>query len=113
MDISVSFVLPDYLKINDMSNESHSHIVPYRIYVFVLLGLVTLTFTSVFITHIDLGKVAIVGALLIASIKSSLVLWHFMHLKYENRLIITMVGLVLFVFAAMLILTFLDYRFRH
>jgi cytochrome c oxidase subunit 4 len=95
-----------------MSNETNTHIVPYRVYVFVLLALVTLTFTSVFITQINVGKLAIVGALLIASVKSSLVLWHFMHLKYENRSIIIMIGLVLFVYISVLIVTFLDYRFQ-
>ena len=96
-----------------MSDKTQPHIVPYRIYVFVLLALVTLTLTSVFITHIDLGKIAIAGALIIACTKTSLVLWHFMHLKYENRMIITMVGLVIFVFGSLLILTFLDYLYRY
>jgi cytochrome c oxidase subunit IV len=95
-----------------MSNETHQHIVKYRTYIFVLLTLVTLTGISVFITQIDLGRLAIVGALTIACIKSSLVLWHFMHLKYENRLIIMMVSLVLFVFFVVLVITFLDYRFQ-
>jgi cytochrome c oxidase subunit 4 len=96
-----------------MGNDSQPHIVPYRVYVFVLLTLVSLTLTSVLITHIDLGKVAIAGALLIACTKSSLVLWHFMHLKYENRIIISMVALVVFVFGALLILTFIDYLYRY
>jgi cytochrome c oxidase subunit 4 len=95
-----------------MSNETHQPIVKYRTYVFVLLTLLLLTGLSVFLTEINLGMLAVVGALLIASVKSSLVLWHFMHLKHENRIILMMVGLVLFVFISVLIITFLDYTFK-
>jgi len=95
-----------------MSNETHQHIVKYRTYVIVLLTLLLLTGFSVFISEINLGRLAIAGALIVASVKSALVLWHFMHLKYENRLIILMVVLVLFVFFVVLVITFLDYRFQ-
>jgi cytochrome c oxidase subunit IV len=95
-----------------MSNETHQHIVKYRTYIIVLITLLMLTGFSVFITEINLGSLAIFGALLIASVKSALVLWHFMHLKYENRLIVMMVSLVLFVFFIVLVITFLDYRFQ-
>lgn len=94
-----------------MSNESHTHIVKYRTYIFVLLALLVLTFLSVAITGIDLGRLAVMGALLLATIKSSLVLWHFMHLKYESPIIRLMVAGVLFVFLAVIIVTFLDYGF--
>jgi cytochrome c oxidase subunit 4 len=59
-----------------------------------------------------LGKLAIIGALVLAALKSSLVLWHFMHLKYESRFLRTMVGLVLFIFIAVVIVTFFDYSFQ-
>lgn len=95
-----------------MSNESHSHIVAYRKYFFVLLGLLLFTSISVLITEIELGKLAVVGALILATFKSSLVLWYFMHLKYENKMLRLMVGLVLFIFIAVLIVTFLDYSFH-
>lgn len=95
-----------------MSNNSPSHIVRYKTYFYVLLGLLTFTTLSVLITQIQLGKLAIVGALIFASLKASLVLWFFMHLKYENRILRTMVGLVLFIFVAVLIVTFFDYSFH-
>ena len=95
-----------------MSIESATHIVKYRTYFFVLLALLLLTFTSVTITSIDLGTFAIVGALVLATIKSSLVLWFFMHLKYENKIFRAMIGLVLFVFLLVMIITFLDYGFQ-
>ena len=94
-----------------MSNEEHSHIVKYRTYFYVLLFLLLFTFTSVAITGIDLGRLAVFGALLLATFKSALVLWYFMHLKYESRTILMMIGLVLFVFISVLVVTFLDYGF--
>jgi cytochrome c oxidase subunit IV len=95
-----------------MSNNPHTHIVKYKTYFFVLLALLTFTTISVLITEIQLGKLAIVGALILATLKSSLVLWYFMHLKYENKILRVMVGLVLFIFIAVVIVTFLDYSFQ-
>ena len=95
-----------------MSNNSHSHIVKYKTYFFVLLALLLFTSFSVLITEIELGKLAIIGALIFATLKSSLVLWYFMHLKYESKFLRTMVGLVLFIFVAVVIVTFLDYSFH-
>jgi cytochrome c oxidase subunit 4 len=95
-----------------MSNDTQTHIVKYKTYFYVLLALVTFTTISVLITEIQLGKLAIVGALILATLKSSLVLWHFMHLKYEGRILRVMVGLVLFIFVAIMIVTFLDYSFH-
>jgi cytochrome c oxidase subunit IV len=95
-----------------MSNPSHIHIVKFRTYVLVLLGLLFLTFVSVAVTVIELGRIAVATALILATIKASLVLWYFMHLKYENRVFRIMFGLVLFLFLAILIVTFLDYAFQ-
>jgi cytochrome c oxidase subunit IV len=94
-----------------MSNESQTHIVKYRTYFFVLLTLLVLTFTTVAVTRFNLGHFAIGAALIIAMTKSSLVLWHFMHLKYESRVIITMISFVLFLFLLIMMFLFFDYRF--
>ena len=95
-----------------MSNDQHTHIVKYKTYFYVLLALLVFTSSSVLITEIELGKLAIVGALIFAALKSSLVLWYFMHLKYENRILRMMVGLVLLIFIAVIIVTFFDYSFQ-
>jgi cytochrome c oxidase subunit 4 len=95
-----------------MADESKHTSVSYKTYFFVLLALLFFTAISVAITGINLGRLAVVGALLLASAKSSLVLWHFMHLKYESKALRIMVGLVLFLFVAVMIVTFLDYSFH-
>ncbi|WP_159521921.1 cytochrome C oxidase subunit IV family protein [Sunxiuqinia indica] len=94
-----------------MENEKH-HIVPYRIYAIILLLLLLLTFLSIAITNIELGAFTVAGALLLASIKSSLVLVYFMHLKFDKAYIQIMVGLVILLFIAVVLVTFFDYYFR-
>lgn len=94
-----------------MSNEKH-HIVPYRLYVIVLLALIVLTLLSIAITSVELGKYTVAGALLFATIKSFLVLTYFMHLKYDKLYIKLMVIFVFGVFVVTIIVTFLDYLYR-
>uniref|UniRef100_UPI003216F6F0 cytochrome C oxidase subunit IV family protein n=1 Tax=uncultured Draconibacterium sp. TaxID=1573823 RepID=UPI003216F6F0 len=94
-----------------MSEEKH-HIVPYRLYAIVLLALLVLTFSSIEITHIDLGAYSVAGALLFAIIKSYLVLTYFMHLKYDKPYIKLMVAFVFAIFVVVLVITMLDYLYR-
>ena len=94
-----------------MSKEKH-HIVPYKTYVFVLLALVALTFLSIGITHIELAEYTVAGALILASVKTLLVLTFFMHLKFDKSYMRIMVGFVFAVFLTVIIITFLDYFYR-
>jgi len=94
-----------------MSNEKH-HIVPYKTYIVILVALLILTFSSIGITSIELGKFTVAGALLFATIKSYLVLTYFMHLKYDKPYIKIMVAFVFAIFAVTIIITFLDYLYR-
>ena len=94
-----------------MSEEKH-HVVPYRLYIFVLLGLIALTFSSIEITRIELGAYTVAGALIFACIKSYLVLTYFMHLKYDKKYIVAMVAFVFAIFLIMIVLTFIDYLYR-
>ncbi len=94
-----------------MSNEKH-HIVPYRLYIIVLIALLVFTFSSIEITSIELGKYTVAGALLFAVLKSYLVLTYFMHLKYDKPYIKIMVAFVFAVFIVTIVITFLDYLYR-
>lgn len=94
-----------------MSEEKH-HVVPLRVYVIILIALIALTFSSIWITSIELGEYTVAGALILASIKSFLVLTYFMHLKYDKRYIKIMVGFVFAIFLVVIIITFLDYLYR-
>lgn len=94
-----------------MSEEKH-HIVPYKVYIIILLALLVLTFLSIGITSIELGEWTVAGALIFASIKSYLVLTYFMHLKYDKMYIRVMVAFVFAIFIVVLVITFLDYLYR-
>ncbi len=94
-----------------MSEEKH-HIIPYRVYIVVLLALIALTFASIEITSIELGAYAVAGALIFACIKVFLVLTYFMHLKYDQGYIKIMVALVFAIFVVVLVVTMLDYIYR-
>jgi cytochrome c oxidase subunit IV len=94
-----------------MSAEKN-HVVPYKVYVYVLLGLITLTFLSIAITTIELGSLAVAGALVFAIVKTFLVLSWFMHLKYDKLYIIVWVIFVFAVLIVTVVVTFLDYLYR-
>lgn len=94
-----------------MENEKH-HIVPYRLYIFVLAGLLALTFLSIAVTGIELGSLTVAAALAFASLKTYLVLKYFMHLKYDKPYIVSMVIFVFAIFAVTIVVTFLDYLYR-
>ncbi len=95
-----------------MNKQSENHIVPYKIYLYVLAGLIMMTLISVGVTKINLGSFSIFAAILLASIKSGLVLTFFMHLKFDNKLLQILVTSVFVLVALVLFITFLDYNFR-
>ncbi len=88
------------------------HIISYRTFLVVLVSLICLTLISVAVTHIYLGTLTVMVALLIAAFKSSLVLRYFMHLKFESKLLNVLVILVSTLIVVVIILTLLDYLFR-
>ncbi|MBS2212738.1 cytochrome C oxidase subunit IV family protein [Carboxylicivirga mesophila] len=95
-----------------MNKHSDNHIVPYRLYIQVLAGLIVMTILSVAITKINLDTLTVFAAILLASIKSALVLTFFMHLKFDNKLLQILVISVFVLVALVLFITFLDYNFR-
>ena len=94
-----------------MENEKN-HIIPYRTFLYVLAGLITLTLISVTLTQISLGTLTVAAALLIAAVKSFFVLRIFMHLKFETRMFSIGVVAVTLLITVVIIITLLDYLFR-
>jgi len=78
----------------------------------VLIVLLILTTLSVLAIKIHIGAFTVALALLIASVKVTVVLTYFMHLKFENLLLRLMVGGVFLLFAIVIAITFIDYYFR-
>jgi cytochrome c oxidase subunit 4 len=94
------------------AHDEVGHVVPESTFVKVLIALLVLTVLTVAAAQVDLGKWNIVGALVIASIKASLVIVIFMHGKYENRILWTYIVIPFILLAIMIGGIFTDDPFR-
>lgn len=92
--------------------EKNDHIFAYRTLFGVLVALLILTGITVGASFIDMGKFNVWVALGIASVKASLVLMIFMHLKFEGRALILSFLSTVFFLAIMISFTFWDIAFR-
>src|SRR5664279_965776 len=94
------------------TEESVGHIAPASMYVVIWAVLMVLTAVTVFAATIELHVFNIVLALLIATIKGTLVVLFFMHLRYTPKL--TMVTVVASIFFLLILfgLTMTDYLTR-
>lgn len=89
------------------------HIVPLRVLAATLVTLLALTLVTVAITWIDLGAFNLWIALLIAVVKATLVVLHFMHLRYEkpfNAVVLICALLFVVVFCSLTLMDTLQYR---
>ena len=89
-----------------------THIVSYGRYILIWFGLIMLTGLTVASSGIDMGRWIIVTVLGIASVKTTLVLGVFMHLKFEERMFRLFVLIAAATFVIFISLTFFDYAFR-
>ena len=94
--------------------EEKFHPVKPKTYVLVWVGLLILTGVTVSLAGMDLGRLSVVVALIIAAVKSWLVLNFFMHLKYEKGLLLfkLMIPGILALLALFIGITFFDVAFR-
>jgi cytochrome c oxidase subunit 4 len=94
-----------------MANNT-THIIEYKFLSKILLILLSLTILTILVATLELGKFTLTVALLIACVKSYIVMFNFMHLKYESVLLRILVGSVYLLFALIVAITFVDYAFR-
>lgn len=94
-----------------MSRES-GHIIPYRIFIFVWLALLVLTAVTIAVSRVHLGAFNVWVALGIASAKSALVIFFFMHMKYEKLYYKVYLFVTLVILAVFIGLTFTDVLYR-
>ena len=96
-----------------MSSEEHrQHVIPIGVYVGIWAILMFLTGLTVFVSFIELHDWNIVLALLIATIKGTLVVLFFMHLFYSSKLTKVTVVAALFFLFLLLSLSMTDYLTR-
>ncbi len=93
--------------------EHSEHIVSPKVYAAVLTALLVGTVLTVEAAKVDLGRLNIVAALGIATIKMTLVILFFMHGKYSARRTKLVIVAGFFWLAIMLGLTLADYSTRH
>ncbi len=93
-------------------SEHETHVVSYKSNVLIWIDLLIMTFVTIEIAQFDFHDLTVVIALLVASIKTYLVGYYFMHLKFENRMFRIFVGIMAFVFISFMAILFFDYSFR-
>lgn len=90
----------------------HAHVSPTIFYVAIFATLVVLTLVTVGVSYVHLGPMNLAVAVLIASIKATLVVMFFMHLRWDNKfnalIFICSLGFIGIFFA----LTFSDTEWR-
>jgi caa(3)-type oxidase, subunit IV len=89
----------------------HQHTPGYGVYILVWMALLALTGVTVAVAGVNFGGVTIATALVIASIKSYLVLRIFMHLRSESKTFRLFVGVALLFLIISFVLLFSDYSF--
>jgi cytochrome c oxidase subunit IV len=93
--------------------EHTNHITPYRTYSIILVILLFLTALTITVTWLDTAHhMAIAVAMAVASVKAGLVLFYFMHLKFDILLFRILVGIVFLLIVVVFVITFFDYLFR-
>jgi cytochrome c oxidase subunit 4 len=92
--------------------ENNNHIASTKMFVLVWIALLALTGVTIIAAHMRMGAWSMLANILIASIKGSLVLWFFMHLKYEGRLLRWMIFIPIMTISVIIGLTFFDIWYR-
>ena len=97
---------------NHSEHDYVGHVIPAKIYYVIWAILMVGTAITVFAATIELGVFNIVVALVIATIKGTLVVLFFMHLRYSDKL--TMVTVIASIFWLFILfsLTMTDYITR-
>jgi cytochrome c oxidase subunit 4 len=96
-----------------MQDKSDKHqLVGYGTYFLTWFALLVLTALTVTVAGMQLGSLSVLGAIVIASVKATIVLLIFMHLRYEARVFRIMVVVVVLTLAVFIGFTFFDVSYR-
>jgi len=102
----------DSLNKGAMEQKQVHVIVPSRLFVTIWIALLVLTAATIGAARLELGAWSMFANLFIASSKASLVLWFFMHLKYEGRLFKLLFLVPVATITLIIGLTFFDIGYR-
>ena len=85
------------------------HVSPVSLYITIFTALMVLTAVTVGAAFVDLGQFNFLVAMLVAGFKASLVVWYFMHMKYQSHLTKLALAVGLFFLVILLGETMIDY----
>lgn len=91
---------------------NNKHHISFGTYIIVWLALLAFTTITVTIAGVSLGRYTLFIALLIAAIKSALVINIFMHIKFDELIFKVFLGLSGFTLFIIFLLTFFDFIYR-
>ncbi len=91
-----------------MSQNKHSHVLSLKVYLGAGAALLFLTVITVAVSFVHLGPFNLVVAMLIASIKASIVALIFMHLAYDNKLFLSFFLISIAFVTMFIVLTMFD-----
>jgi cytochrome c oxidase subunit 4 len=97
------------------NQEFHEHhLVTYKMQYSTWVGLLLLTIMTVTVSVFgaDIYTLSVLTALVIASTKAFVVALYFMHLKFDPKVYIIMIGIVMLLFIIFMVLTLIDYVTR-
>jgi cytochrome c oxidase subunit 4 len=95
-----------------MEQKQASHIVGTRTFMLVWFALLILTGLTITAAQLRMGEWSMVANIAIASTKAGLVLWFFMHLKYEKRIFKLLLFVPIITISIIIGLTFFDIWYR-
>lgn len=97
---------------NKLKPPPETHIIQYRIFATVWVSLLILTALTIFVAGLELGNFSTFAAMAIATFKASLVLFFFMHLRYEPPVFKIMALVTILTLTVIVLMTFTDIWFR-
>jgi len=100
------------MKTVNSSIEHQEHLIPYKIFVWVWVALIILTFITVGASTYFPGMIGVIVAIIVTPLKALLVLEIFMHLRYESKVFRYMFYTALIIMAIFIGLTLVDYIYR-
>ena len=95
-----------------MMEENKNNHIGTKTFLYVWIALLCLTGLTIMAAKMRLGEWSMVANIAIASTKASLVLWFFMHLKYEKRLFKLLLFIPILTISVIIGLTFFDIWYR-
>jgi cytochrome c oxidase subunit 4 len=95
-----------------MEQKQASHIVGTRTFMLVWITLLILTGLTIKAAQLRMGEWSMVANIAVASTKAGLVLWFFMHLKYEKRIFKLLLFVPIITISIIIGMTFFDIWYR-